>query len=58
MQLDDPRTKDEDIYGCTCNRDEEFIDEHTCPFAEDINNDFETLCRCCDYCTYQCTMDI
>jgi len=41
---------------CTCN--EEHIEEHTCPYAEEINNDYETLCRCCEYCQDQCRMDI
>lgn len=33
-------------------------DEHLCPYKEDVNNDSETLCSCCDYCTQQCAMDI
>lgn len=41
---------------CTCS--EENIKEHTCPYAEEIIDDFETLCICCEYCTYQCAMDI
>lgn len=41
---------------CTCS--EEYIKEHTCPYQEDINNDSESTCNCCDYCTYQCAMDI
>lgn len=31
---------------------------HTCPFKEEINNDSETLCECCDDCTHECAMDI
>lgn len=31
---------------------------HTCPYAEDINNDSDTLCTCCRDCQYQCAMDI
>jgi hypothetical protein len=31
---------------------------HTCPFAEEINNDTETLCTCCADCEHQCAMDI
>jgi hypothetical protein len=49
-----------DDYGtdecCTC--DKHHYDEHTCPFAEEINDDSETLCNCCPYCEYQCAMDI
>jgi hypothetical protein len=34
---------------------------HTCPYAEDINNDSESLCNCCAECEHQChqcAMDI
>lgn len=31
---------------------------HTCPYASDIHDDRETLCNCCEECTYQCRMDI
>ena len=34
------------------------IEEHTCPFSEEIHGDSETMCNCCDECTYQCAMDI
>lgn len=31
---------------------------HTCPYAEDVNDDHETLCDCCDECREQCANDI
>lgn len=31
---------------------------HVCPFAEDVHNDSETLCDCCDDCTNECAWDI
>ena len=31
---------------------------HTCPFKEDINNDYDSLCNCCSECRYECCMDI
>ena len=31
---------------------------HTCPFAEEIHGDSESLCDCCDDCMHQCSMDI
>jgi hypothetical protein len=31
---------------------------HTCPFAEEINNDSESLCNCCDDCTHECAQNI
>ena len=32
--------------------------KHTCPYAEEIGGDSESMCNCCDDCTYQCAMDI
>jgi len=31
---------------------------HTCPFREEINNDFETTCDCCSDCEGECHADI
>lgn len=42
---------------CKCG-DEASAEEHPCPYAADINNDSETLCRCCEECQYQCAQDI
>lgn len=44
----------------TCNRcGGELAEElHTCPYAEEINDDHETLCNCCDECQHDCCMDI
>lgn len=33
-------------------------DDHTCPYAEEINNDRESLCNCCNVCANECAMDI
>jgi hypothetical protein len=33
-------------------------ESHTCPYAEEIHNDYETLCDCDEEQTYQCAMDI
>ena len=41
---------------CECN--EEYQSAHTCPYAEEIRDDYTTLCYCCEYCTWQCCMDI
>jgi hypothetical protein len=32
--------------------------EHTCPYAEEINDDHETMCDCCSDCEHECCMDI
>lgn len=31
---------------------------HTCPFAEEISNDYCSECNCCDQCTEFCANDI
>lgn len=31
---------------------------HTCPYAEEINEDSDTLCDCCETCMHECAMDI
>jgi hypothetical protein len=31
---------------------------HTCPYAEEIHGDYETLCDCDEERTYQCAMDV
>jgi hypothetical protein len=38
--------------------DNEAEPEHTCPYASEIYDDEETLCTCCEQCSYQCAMDI
>lgn len=44
--------------GCKCNEENEDAIAHTCPYAEDIHNDSESLCNCCDACTQECANDI
>jgi len=31
---------------------------HTCPYNEEINGDFTSLCDCCEACTHECCMEI
>ena len=33
-------------------------EEHPCPYAEEINGDYEFRCTCCDECRHECLMDI
>lgn len=33
-------------------------EDHTCPYAEEINEDYESLCNCCSDCAHECAMDI
>jgi hypothetical protein len=32
--------------------------EHPCPFQEDVNNDSDFQCTCCEDCTIACADDI
>jgi len=31
---------------------------HPCPYREEINDDSETLCTCCQECAQECANDI
>ncbi len=31
---------------------------HPCPFREELDDDAETKCNCCDDCTEECAMNI
>lgn len=42
----------------SCGKNPAAIEPHTCPFAEDVEDDHETLCQCCEECTHECAMDI
>jgi hypothetical protein len=48
---------------CTCEQMSD-NDAHPCPYALDVNDEYElpedqwTLCTCCPECKYQCAMDI
>ena len=33
-------------------------EKHTCPYSEDINDDHESLCSCCDECRQDCLEEI
>jgi hypothetical protein len=47
-----------EVLKCSRCNSNAATDEHTCPYAEEINNDSESLCDCCDICTHECCMDI
>jgi hypothetical protein len=34
------------------------LEPHPCPYQEEINDDSESLCECCEACAYECAMDI
>ena len=31
---------------------------HGCPFSEEIHDDYDRLCNCCDACSHECAQDI
>ncbi len=41
---------------CRCGKEGD--SDHTCPYAEDINGDSESLCNCCSDCIDNCAQDI
>ena len=47
--------EDEKCQSC---QNEEALELHTCPYREDVSNDFETLCNCCNNCISECCQDI
>lgn len=32
--------------------------DHSCPYAEEINDDSDSLCNCCQKCRHECAMDV
>lgn len=51
-----------EITNHTCekcnNHDEYTKNEHTCPYATEILDDYESLCNCCEQCLENCAMEI
>jgi hypothetical protein len=45
------------VEMCKCGVNQA-TEPHTCPYAEDINEDYETKCTCCESCEQECAMDI
>lgn len=41
----------------SCNKNEG-SELHTCPYNEDVCDDHESLCNCCEDCTQECANDI
>jgi len=57
--MDDLKTNEDSTFtkcgSCKRNNANEL---HPCPFKEEINEDSESLCDCCDDCTHECMMNI
>lgn len=51
--------KSNSVDSCeSCNSNDISGETHTCPFREEISNDYEFECNCCEDCTNDCTMSI
>jgi hypothetical protein len=37
---------------CTCG--EEYAETHVCPYEQEVNDNDEDYCTCCDFCTENC----
>ena len=48
------------VSGGLCDRCEfnQATDDHTCPYAEEIHDDYSPVCNCCYDCTQWCADDI
>lgn len=51
-----PVLQEEKENTCKCGGEGE--EDHSCPYQEDINDDYETKCNCCRECRHECAMDI
>jgi len=45
-------------YDTPCNCKERTKELHSCPFAEEIYDDFSLSCNCCASCERECADDI
>lgn len=48
----------DDIDDVKCECGDNAQPRHSCPYREEIRDDWETLCNCCDSCTRECAMDV
>lgn len=48
----------EEVNACRFGNDHSLIKEHSCPFREEIDNNYEFRCQCCDRCRKECMDDI
>jgi len=42
----------------SCENPVESDELHPCPFDEEINDNHDARCNCCEECTNECAMDI
>lgn len=61
QRIGDPSPKSLPMVPCSgshCQGRNAANEAHTCPYAEEINDDHETLCTCCSECQRECADDI
>ncbi len=50
--------KCKDVGGHSDCRNEASEEPHGCPYQENVNNNPDFECKCCEECMHQCCMDI
>ena len=55
-QEDEPMDDAEKCQRTRCTAKGEPL--HGCPYQEDVNDNYEFRCNCCDECRHECAMDI
>lgn len=55
MKKEKEKKQDEVCQNCEKAPAEE---PHSCPYSEEINDDYEKQCNCCKQCRHECLMDI
>jgi hypothetical protein len=49
---------EEQKFDTPCNCEGRTEEMHPCPFQEEIWDQHEDSCNCCDDCSYECMLDI
>lgn len=45
-----------DIDVCTCDFND--VEEHSCPYQKEINDNDQSMCTCCPFCCQVCLEEI
>jgi hypothetical protein len=52
------KEKVEDRCEGRCEGKNAALELHPCPYAEDVCDDHDSLCNCCEDCMEDCSMDV
>lgn len=53
-----PKHEPEPVLACQRCGTRPALEEHPCPYQQEIHEDHEILCNCCDECANECAADI